>query len=174
MRRARPLPALTELAKHAIPELSKRGTAKPRRNKLHYVNPALRAGFTPFRLFLLSPRKPLRWVFAGAPVSPLLLLLFWTVHGPFSRFLLEENLGPPPQPSVAVAVGRGGRNGAERSPRRQAGTERAEFLPTTWGVHCTSHLHGCIPPRPLGPLEGHFLVYGVSAKGSAVRRFPSY
>ena len=64
--------------------------ARPRRNKLHYMNPALRAGFTPFRLFLLSPRKPLRWVFAGAPVSPLLLLLFWTVHGPFSRFLLEE------------------------------------------------------------------------------------
>ena len=44
--------------------------ARPRRNKLHYVNPALRAGFTPFRLFLLSPPQPLRWVAAGAPCSP--------------------------------------------------------------------------------------------------------
>ena len=31
-------------------------------------------------------------------------------------------------------VGRGGRNGAERRPRRQAGTERAEFLPAMWGL----------------------------------------
>ena len=50
----------------------------------------------------------------------------------------KKNWGP----RAACRVGRGGRNGAERSPRRQAGTEWAEFLPTTWGVHCTSHLHG--------------------------------
>ena len=41
-------------------------------------------------------------------------------------------------PAAPRAVGRGGRNGAERRPRRQAGAERAEFLPTTWGVHWTS------------------------------------
>ena len=32
---------------------------------------------------------------APPPRPPLLLFLFWTVHGPFSRFLLEEKLGPP-------------------------------------------------------------------------------
>ena len=36
-------------------------------------------------------------------------------------------------PRAACRVGRGGRNGAERSPRRQAETEWVEFLPTTWG-----------------------------------------
>ena len=43
-------------------------------------------------------------------------------------------MGPPPEPSEAVPVGRGRRNGAERSPRRQAGTEWAEFLLTMWGL----------------------------------------
>ena len=61
----------------------------------------------------------------------------------FSLFLLEENRGPR---KIKDFVGRGGRNGAERSPRRQAGTEWAEFLPATWGVHWTSHHHGCNPP----------------------------
>jgi len=37
-----------------------------RRKKLRCVNPALRAGFTPLRFFLLSPPKPLRWASAGA------------------------------------------------------------------------------------------------------------
>ena len=32
-------------------------TTPCRRNKLYSVNPALRAGFTPFRLFLLSPQN---------------------------------------------------------------------------------------------------------------------
>ena len=36
-------------------------------------------------------------VHSAAPPSrpPLLLFLFWTVHGPFARFLLEEKPGPP-------------------------------------------------------------------------------
>ena len=53
-------------------------------------------------------------------------------------------------PRAACRVGRGGRNGAERSPRRQAGTEWAEFLPTTWGVHCTSHRWYPFPPARKG------------------------
>ncbi len=69
----------------------------------------------------------------------------WTVHGPFvsglraaasrrlasdtrlraqSRFLLARKTGAPARPA---AWG------------EEEGTERAEFLPTTWGVHCTSH-----------------------------------
>ena len=32
---------------------------------------------------IIQPRSPV-------PRGPLLLFLFWTVHGPFSRFLLEE------------------------------------------------------------------------------------
>ncbi len=38
--------------------------------------------------------------------------------------------GPPPQPSGAVAVGRGGRNGAGRVLAARRGRRRAEFLPT--------------------------------------------
>ena len=69
------------------------------------------------------------------PAGAILPFLFWTVHGPFvsglraaasrrlasgtrlraqSLFLLEGKLGP----RAACRVGRGGRNGAERSPRR--------------------------------------------------------
>ena len=51
------------------------------------------AGFVPLRFFLLSPRKPLRWVFAGAPLvlpkktlqrafSPLRGSPWRAVHGP--------------------------------------------------------------------------------------------
>jgi len=46
------------------------------------------------------------------------------------EFQLDLTSGSPPEPSEAVPVGKGGRNGAERSSRRQAGTEWAEFLPT--------------------------------------------
>ena len=46
------------------------------------------------------------------PQAPKSLFLFWTVHGPFSLFLRSEKEGPPPEPSEAGPVGRGGRNGA--------------------------------------------------------------
>ncbi len=65
----------------------------------------------------------------------------------FSLFLLEENRGPR---KIKDFVGRGGRNGAERSPRRQAGTEWAEFLPTTWGAQRTSHRRPPILPARQG------------------------
>ncbi len=65
----------------------------------------------------------------------------------FSLFLLEENRGPR---KIKDFVGRGGRNGAERSPRRQAGTEWAEFLPTTWGGAKDQPSLATNPPRPPG------------------------
>ena len=74
--------------------------------------------------------------FAGArrPVSPEPPCYPWTI--PSGPVLLPAGhpMGPPPEPSEAVPVGRGRRNGAERSPRRQAGTEWAEFLLTMWGL----------------------------------------
>ena len=65
----------------------------------------------------------------------------------------RKNWGPRRNVSVAVAVGRGGRNGAERSPRRQAGTEWAEFLPTTWGGALHQPSLVSIPPRPKGEYQ---------------------
>ncbi len=67
-----------------------------------------------------------------AKFSPQAPFLFWTVHGPFSLFLRSENQGPPPRL-------RGGERRKERSLAQlspQAEAEWAEFLPTTWGVHC--------------------------------------
>ena len=51
-------------------------------------------------------------------------------------------------PAAPRAVGRGGRNGAERRPRRQAGAERAEFLPTKWGVQMDQLASSCNPTPP--------------------------
>ena len=54
--------------------------------------------------------------------------------GGFSLFLRAEK-GPPPEPSEAGPVGRGGRNGARAEFSALAGNAAAEFLPTIWGVH---------------------------------------
>ena len=60
---------------------------------------------------------------SGAPPSfaSLLLLLFWTVHGPFSRFLLEENEkmgGALHQPSLVAKL-----------PRPQGRVQAPNFIP---------------------------------------------
>ena len=111
----------------------------------------------------LSP-LPLTWclmkkeglpIFVGRPSSfvfrPPVGTYFFYSFGPctarFLFFFWKKNRGPR---KIEDFVGRGGRNGAERSPRRQAGTEWAEFLPTTWGVQCTSHRWSPIHPARQG------------------------
>ena len=90
---------------------------------------ALRAG--DFRIAQSAPcRAPVTFPFVFFSLPPC------TAHSLF--FLRQEKRGPR---KIKDFVGRGGRNGAERSPRRQAGTKWAEFLPTTWGVQSTSYLH---------------------------------
>ena len=70
----------------------------------------------PLNLIARGKSFRLRRSFSRAPVSsPFLLFLFWTVHGPFSRFLLEEKekmggaknqpsswLNPPPPARASI------------------------------------------------------------------------
>ena len=81
-------------------------------------------------------------VHSGAPPSrpPLLLFLFWTVHGPFSLFLLARKTGAPARPAAwgeeegteqsAVLAVRRGRNGRSFF-RRHGGC----IAPAIAGIH---------------------------------------
>ena len=107
----------------------------PRRGQKTCVKPEARLARPPFSLFHRARRirlRPKSRRFAAVGLR----------HASADAVSFRKR-GAPAAPR---AVGRGGRNRAERRPRRQAGAERAEFLPTTWGVHCTSHRWSPIPP----------------------------
>ena len=78
-----------------------------------YPSPRRRRQGLLISLCLLSPCDPFRWA----------------------------RMGPPPQPSEAVAVGRGGRNGAGGVLAVRRGRNRAEFLP----------MRGCCAPMRCPP-----------------------
>jgi hypothetical protein len=77
----------------------------------------------------------------------ILLFLFWTVHGPFPRFLLEEKTGAPARPA-AWGEEEGTEQSAVLAVRR--GRSERSFFRRHGGVHCTSHRWYSIPPRPKG------------------------
>ncbi len=60
----------------------------------------------------------------------ILPFLFWTVHGPFSRFLLEGKHGVPAAPR---AVGRGGAKECSEAVAARRLRSGTDFAPTTWG-----------------------------------------
>ena len=124
---------------------------------VHSITSKTPARTTPRTGDLRTRRKHLlRVPLSPVPRRAILLFLFWTVHGPFasglraaasrrlasgtrlraqSLFLLEGKLGP----RAACRVGRGGRNGAERSPRRYP------FFPARKGGHPPSGMFKTSP-----------------------------
>ena len=136
--------------------------------EVHSITSKTPAQTTPWAEDMRSRRKhALRVPRPSSPAGRILLFLFWTVHGPFacglraaasrrlasgtrlraqSRFLLEGKPGPPR--GLPRGERRKERSRAQSPP--QAGTEWAEFLPTTWGGAMNQPSLVSNPPRPKG------------------------